>query len=129
MAVLVGSFVAQTHVGYVALALPLVALGAAWLLASHRRDPRRLNATFVVRWFREAGTSGEGSHTLLEGWRVVSAQYAPAPDWLAGTRPVNLIQEPIYVSDPGGAGVVGRRGSGGRRAVAAAFIEVPPAAP
>jgi hypothetical protein len=41
VAVLVGSFVAQTHVGYVALALPLVALGAAWLVASHRRDADR----------------------------------------------------------------------------------------
>jgi hypothetical protein len=127
VAVLVGSFVAQTHVGYVALALPLVAFGAAWLLASHRRDLARLrapslcalgvavlawlppiidqlthdpgNATVLVRWFREGGINGEESHTLLEGWRVVSAQYAPAPEWLVGTRPVNLILEPIYVSD------------------------------
>jgi hypothetical protein len=128
VAVLVGSFVAQTHVGYVALALPLVAFGAPWLLASHRRDVGRLrwpalcalgvavvawlppvidqlthdpgNATVLVRWFREGGTGGEASHTLLDGWRVVSAQYALAPEWLAGTRPVNLVQEPTYVSDP-----------------------------
>jgi hypothetical protein len=127
VAVLVGSFVAQTHVGYLALALPLVAFGAAWLLASHRRDLARLrapslcalgvavlawlppiidqltydpgNATVLVRWFRESGNNGEESHTLLEGWRVVSAQYAAAPEWLVGTRPVNIIQEPIYASD------------------------------
>jgi hypothetical protein len=128
VAVLVGSFVAQTHVGYVALALPLVAFGAAWLLASHRRKLGRLrapslcalgvavvawlppvidqlthdpgNATVLVRWFREGGASGEASHSLLDGWRVVSAQYGLPPEWLAGTRPVNLLQEPTYVSDP-----------------------------
>ena len=129
VAVLVGSFVAQTHVGYVALALPLLALGAAWLLATHRRDLARLgwpslcalgvgvlawvppvideltndpgNATLLVRWFRNGGTDGEASHTLLEGWRVVSAQYAVAPEWLAGTRsPIGFDPEPPYVSDP-----------------------------
>lgn len=128
VAVLVGSFVAQTHVGYVALALPLVAFGAAWLLATHRNDLRRLrwpslcalavavlawlppvvdeltndpgNATLLVRWFREGGTNSGESHTLLEGWRVVSAQFAPAPEWIAGTWPANFIQEPMYVSDP-----------------------------
>ena len=128
VAVLVGSFVAQTHVGYVALALPLVAFGAAWLLATQRNDLTRLrwpslcalavavlawlppvvdeltgdpgNATLLVRWFREGGTNHNESHTLLEGWRVVSAQFAPAPEWVAGTWPANFIQEPMYVSDP-----------------------------
>jgi hypothetical protein len=128
VAVLAGSFVAQTHVGYVALALPLVAFGAAWLLASHRRDLGRLrapalcavgiaalawlppvidqlthdpgNATLLVRWFRAGGINGEESHTLVDGWRVVSAQYALAPEWIAGTRPLNFISEPTYVSDP-----------------------------
>lgn len=128
VAVLVGSFVAQTHVGYVALALPLVAFGAAWLVASHRHHLGRLrapslcalcvavlawlppaidqvthhpgNATLLVRWFREGGTSEEASHSLLEGWRVVSAQYALAPEWLAGTRPLGLSPEPTYLSDP-----------------------------
>ena len=128
VAVLVGSFVAQTHVGYVALALPLLVLGAGWLLATHRRDLGRLgapslcalgvavvawlppvideltndpgNATLLVRWFRDGGTNGDESHTLLEGWRVVSAQFAAAPEWLVGTRPVNFIQEPMYLSDP-----------------------------
>lgn len=92
VAVLVGSFVAQTHVGYVALALPLVAVGACWLVAAHRRDLGRLgapslwalgvalvawlppvideltnhpgSATLLVRWFREGGTNGDESHTL-----------------------------------------------------------------
>ncbi|HEY6698991.1 MAG TPA: hypothetical protein VIZ67_12235 [Acidimicrobiales bacterium] len=129
VAVLVGSFAAQTHVGYVALALPLVVLGAAWLFATHRRELTRLlwpsvcalgvallawlpplideltnepgNATLVARWFRNGTINGEGSHTLLEGWRVVSAQYALAPEWLAGTRSlVGFDPAPPYVSDP-----------------------------
>jgi hypothetical protein len=128
VAVLVGSFVAQTHVGYVALALPLVAVGACWLVAAHRRDLGRLgapslwalgvalvawlppvideltnhpgNATLLVRWFREGGTNGDESHTLLDGWRVVSAQFAAAPEWLVGTQPVNFIQEPMYLTNP-----------------------------
>jgi hypothetical protein len=33
LAVLVASFVAQTHIGYAALALPLVVVGAVWLVA------------------------------------------------------------------------------------------------
>jgi hypothetical protein len=34
LAVLVASFLAQTHIGYVALAMPLVAVGAGWLVAT-----------------------------------------------------------------------------------------------
>jgi hypothetical protein len=128
VAVLVGSFVAQTHVGYVALALPLLALGAAWLIAAHRHHLGRLrapslcalgvavvawlppaideltndpgNATLLVRWFNDGGTNGDESHTLLDGWRVVSAQFAAAPEWLVGTEPVTFIQEPMYLSHP-----------------------------
>ncbi|HET6774177.1 MAG TPA: hypothetical protein VFH36_12740 [Acidimicrobiales bacterium] len=40
LAVLVASFVAQTHIGYVALAVPLVALGAGWLVATTVRRAR-----------------------------------------------------------------------------------------
>jgi hypothetical protein len=40
LAVLVASFVAQTHIGYVALALPLVVVGAVWLVATTVRRAR-----------------------------------------------------------------------------------------
>jgi hypothetical protein len=41
VAVFVASFVAQTHIGYVALALPLVAYGAGWLVVSTAVQARR----------------------------------------------------------------------------------------
>lgn len=47
LAVLTASFVAQTHIGYVALAVPLVGVGAVWLVVSTlraRSSPRDLVA-------------------------------------------------------------------------------------
>jgi hypothetical protein len=41
LAVLVASYVAQTHIGYVLLALPLLVVGAAWLVGSTAVDARR----------------------------------------------------------------------------------------
>jgi hypothetical protein len=139
----VASFLAQAHVGFVALALPLLGWGAAWLVvpaavgawrdrrgtAPDRSDPpdelsdgdappggrderRRVwraaalatgvlvllwlpplidvlvnapsNVREIVEWF----TSGdEQAHTLGEGWRVVTAQLALGPEWIAGKRP------------------------------------------
>jgi hypothetical protein len=109
----VASFLAQTHVGFLALALPLLAWGAGWLVVTawrqgNTRSVRRAagltagllavlwlpavldlvvnspsNAGNIVRWF----TSGdEPSHTLAEGWRVMTAQLALWPEWLAGKR-------------------------------------------
>jgi hypothetical protein len=113
----VASYLAQAHVGFVALALPLLAWGAGWLVVSvwrrARDDERRRkvtraalaaagllvvlwvppvvdlfvnapsNAGNIVRWF----TSGdEEAHTLAQGWRVVTAQLAVWPEWLAGKR-------------------------------------------
>ncbi len=40
-AVAVGSFIAQTHIGYLPLAVPLVALGATWLVAATGSASRR----------------------------------------------------------------------------------------
>ena len=126
----VASFLAQAHVGFVALALPLLAWGAAWLVVpaavgawrdrrgarpertDGREERRRVwratalaagilavlwlpplidvlvnapsNAREIVEWF----TSGdEDAHTLAEGWRVVTAQLAIGPEWIAGKRP------------------------------------------
>lgn len=117
----VASYLAQAHVGFVALALPLLVWGAGWLVVSawrragdgpgddeRRRSVRRAavtaagllvvlwvppvidlfvhtpsNAGNIVRWF----TSGdEEAHTLAQGWRVMTAQLAVWPEWLAGKR-------------------------------------------
>jgi hypothetical protein len=64
LAVLVASFVAQTHIGYVALALPLVAAGAVWLVA-----------TTVVR-ARHDGVTGLGTVRSLVRPALVAAAVA-----------------------------------------------------
>jgi hypothetical protein len=64
LAVLVASFVAQTHIGYVALALPLVAAGAGWLVA-----------TTVAR-ARHDGVTGLGTVRSLLGPALVATAVA-----------------------------------------------------
>jgi hypothetical protein len=114
--VVVASFLAQTHVGFVVLAVPMFTFGAVWLAVSMFRSkdaeaPRRIarvgglslvlgavlwlptvidaavnrpsNATRILRYFRNPDA---GIHTLGEGWRVVSAQFAAAPEWLTSHR-------------------------------------------
>ena len=72
-AVVVASFVVQTHVGYVALALPLLGLGAAWLvldtLWGARRDRRPASAGGADESTASAGDAlaagGPGSGGLV----------------------------------------------------------------
>jgi hypothetical protein len=109
----VASFVAQTHVGFLPLAIALLACGVGCLavrtLGSQDGAPswRRLarsgaisaavlavlwlppavdvlvnapsNAGNILRYFR---TAEESAHGLDVGWRVVSGQFALAPEWL-----------------------------------------------
>jgi hypothetical protein len=135
VAVFVTSFLVQTHIGYFALALPLLSLGAVWLLGSavagrRGEDPEgrvRLgqlvrpglvavavgtvmwvpplleqfqqdggNLGRIVRWFRDGG---EEARTLIEGWRVVAAQYSVPPEWLAGQGPITFMAEPTYLTE------------------------------
>ncbi len=115
-AVAVGSFCAQTHVGYVPLTGGLVVVGfaGAWLDARRRDRGRGLarasllavgvgmllwalplydqvfgsgNLGHIVTWFRAAKG---GVHTLGEGLRVVGGQFAVVPDWVTGHRRVSL---------------------------------------
>ncbi len=130
VAALVASFLAETHVGFVALALPLLAWGLAWLMilrwrsGDHRTSRSELirsglcsvallalvwlptlvdvvvhgpsNATKIVRWFRQAEG---GTHTLAQGWRIISGQFALRPEWMTRPRaPFFLTGEPIYVA-------------------------------
>src|SRR3954452_15351894 len=118
--VLVASFLAQTHVGFVVLALPLFAFGAVWLAVSALRSPDRTgrkplrravagsvalgivlwlptivdaainrpsNASRIIRWCRDPK---DGIHTLGDGWRVISGQFAAVPEWLTTLRDPQL---------------------------------------
>ncbi|HEX4906043.1 MAG TPA: hypothetical protein VFU93_11365, partial [Acidimicrobiales bacterium] len=101
------------------LALPLLALGAVWLVVTERRAAARAAAWTVavlavvwspvvldlatgttgnvgraITWFREA----DGAHTLLQGWRVITGQLAIPPEWLVSHRePLWLTGEPTFL--------------------------------
>lgn len=128
VAVFVASFVAQTHIGYVALALPLLVLGTVWLVAASWSQWRRLvapgltaaaiglvmwlpaviqqltnqpgNLHVALEWFRRGGTFGEEPRGFLIGWRAVSAQFGLPPGWLFGEVTTTVAAEPMYLSDP-----------------------------
>ncbi len=157
-AAVTASFLAQTHVGFVALALPLVGLGAAWLVVAvlrapdgqpTRRDVAKVlaitaavtlvlwspvvvdvltssdhNLGRIIAWFDRAEG---GTHTVVEGWRVISGQLAVPPEWLTSHRepfwltgePTLLYrgQAPLLLALVAGAAVVfrrARRADGGR---------------
>ncbi|HET6950218.1 MAG TPA: hypothetical protein VFI47_07580, partial [Acidimicrobiales bacterium] len=64
-----------------------VALGVLWLppfVDELVHTPG--NLTSIVRWFH-AGE--DGVHTVSEGWRVISAQFALVPEWLTVKKPFN----------------------------------------
>ncbi len=120
----VSSFVAQTHVGYVVLAVPLIAWGAVGLLGRARRTGASRSAgvavlataavlvlawsppvadevlhdegnlSRIVDWF---GAQGDEAHSLPEGARVVTAQLAWMPDWITGRGAVGLDAETTYL--------------------------------
>jgi hypothetical protein len=120
----VASFVVQTHIGYLALALPLVVWGAVWLVVLAVRRPevvarRRLALSGLVTvgvlaalWAlpiiqqitNEPGNLGEAweyfrltderAHTLADGWRVLAAQFTLSPEWLVGNKVQTISGEP-----------------------------------
>jgi hypothetical protein len=113
VAMITATFLAQTHVGYVILAVPLLVFGAAWLVvpvlrrgadASRRRDVvrsllisaaigavlwlpvaidvllhRPSNLSRIQRYFE---SSKESTHSAIDGWEVISGQFAWPPEWL-----------------------------------------------
>jgi hypothetical protein len=120
----VATFLAQTHVGFVLLAGPLVAWGVVGLVVAARRerDVRRLvrpglitvgvlgllwlppvldivrsrpsNLRIIAQWFTR---DGGDPHTLAEGWRVMSAQYTAVPEWLTTKHAFTLSGESPYL--------------------------------
>jgi hypothetical protein len=130
VAVGVTSYVAQAHVGYVVLALPVLAFGAVWLAvrvvgsgdAGQRR--RLVRATLVavavggVMWApplidllvndpsnlgniaRYFSSDGD-AHTVADGWNILSPQFAVLPEWLTWHRaPTWYSGEPPAKYDP-----------------------------
>jgi hypothetical protein len=126
VAAFVASFLAQTHVGFVPVALPLLAWGTGALVLRRGRDGGRpwralavtagvlgitwspllidvlinpnSNPRRIVRYFRH---TTDPAHTAGDGWRVISAQFALWPEWLAGKRPSAIMfQSPYLYSAP-----------------------------
>lgn len=121
-AVFAGTFCVQTHIGYLSLVLPVLAW-CAWRVWRNRRATERRphgstelvwgllvfamvwalpvfqqvarspgNISQVVHYFR---TSTEPTHTLLDAWRIIAAQFGATADWIVGFRlPTNGAIEP-----------------------------------
>lgn len=126
VATVVASFLFQTHVGFLALAVPLLVWGVVWMAVPAWRstDARKRelvrsgllsaavlvvlwlptlidvalhapsNAERIVRWF---GRAEEGTHTVVQGWRVIRSQFALRPEWMTYHRPFGLVGEPVYL--------------------------------
>lgn len=125
--VVVASFLAQTHVGFFVLAVPLFAFGALWsLVAALRSDDASEKWTLAragglslliaaVLWLpvvvdivtnRPSNASrivdyfrnpDAGIQTVGEAWRVVTGQFAAVPEWLTSTRTPSFGGESPYV--------------------------------
>ena len=119
----VATFLVQTHVGYVPLAVPLFLGGAVWLLLATRRQiagtatslvnhPALRRAAIVtalilvVMWLPpligvirhtpgnlataiRSLLDGKSTHTLPDGFRVLSQQLSTAPEWVTGAKAQN----------------------------------------
>lgn len=128
VATVITTFVAQTHVGYLALAIPLLLAGAGWLVGSALLSRRSLRELLVpgliaagasaVLWLppmfqqlnhqppnlsRIVTYMQEGEpRTLAHGWKVIAAQYTWKPEWIAGQSELTFLAEPTYlVEGPG----------------------------
>jgi hypothetical protein len=106
VAVVVTSVVAQTHIGYVALAVPLVAVGAVWLVVGATRADRAERAVVGDRPSARPGTGGDADVASgAGGTGAVAAAGETGGANGHGGGPGN---------GAGGGGAVARRRSGGR---------------
>jgi hypothetical protein len=125
---LVASFCAQTHVGYVTLAAPVLAwavvrcwfrgreqddavarfwvpfgwtvlvLAVVWALPVYQQITGTPgNIERIVNYFR---TTPEPAHTLLDGWRLLAAQFKVNADWITGAPTVTTIEPNAIGENP-----------------------------
>lgn len=114
VAVAAASFVVQTHIGYAALALPLLAWGVAWVvaIALRRRETADLLRPVLVaaavagglwlpvlveQWVETPGNLSriqdyfadppEALNSFGDGGRVVLGEFRASPEWLTGAIP------------------------------------------
>jgi hypothetical protein len=114
----VASFLIQTHVGFVVLAIPVCTVGLVAVVFEHgrRRSLRRLLwpagfslAIAAVMWLpplidQVANSPGNlrrvahyfvspdgPTHTFAEGWRVVTGEFGVLPEWVGGARPLGVV--------------------------------------
>ena len=121
LAAFVGSFCAQTHVGYAALVATVLAW-CVWRVVRGRKEPRIrgteprgvvalawASIVFAIVWappvieqllhspgnlraiFRYFVSPPGPTHSLYDGYRVVAAQFTFHPDWILGLRGVNRL--------------------------------------
>jgi hypothetical protein len=116
VAVGVASFVVQTHIGYTALAAPLVLLGVGWLIASRiRGDVGAIAGPVLVagavlsvlwlpvayeEWVEAPGNLSRirdyfadppaALNTIGDGMRVVLGQFEISPEWFTGLEPPDV---------------------------------------
>lgn len=128
--VFVATFLAQTHVGFVILALPLLALGAGGLVLSTRRNdapdrwrslvrPGVVSAALgSVLWLpplvdiangppgnlsnaiKYFRTTDEAPRSVSEGLRVMSGQFGIRPEWATKVEPYSFLGESRYIYSP-----------------------------
>ena len=123
----VGTFCAQTHIGYAALVGGVLLVAVLGTLRNRKSTASNgrpfglmpllgLGATLAVLWapplieqfIHSPGnvrntvdylTSGEKTKTLTDGARAVLAQFTWRPDWIVGLRTVGLLtREPVSLS-------------------------------
>jgi hypothetical protein len=115
--VVVATFLVQTHVGYVLIALPMLVLGFVALLVHGRHgEQARLSVTGamlisigvgVVLWLppiidqltNTPGNLGrvlnyfrhpdDKTHSFVQAWRLVAGEFSSKAEWLRGAQPLS----------------------------------------
>jgi hypothetical protein len=125
--VVVTSFLAQTHVGYVVLAVPLLVWGAGglWLSARSDREPGRRRGLLrsavvaaglgIILWIPTVldvllheGSNARrivdwfthsdlAAHSLIDGSKVVLGQFGLPPEWLTSKRLATVWGESAFL--------------------------------